>query len=168
MSAVVLHFPCLAHVLVFKSEDEWLMYIKVSSVCSEKSHTVMLPLCWKPSQLLLPGPWVSPVCALALNISGQKALIVGSLASHAPPPPPTGLDCGWRREECSYSSHSHRLLSSLCCVGSKRAVFPFCCILPWVEWHLFCCFKTGDVFMSLIWVPPDQGYQQPCWYCMLT
>ena len=34
------------------------------------------------------------------------------------------------------------------------AVFlPICCILLWVEWHLLCRFKTGDVFMSLIWVP---------------
>lgn len=40
-----------------------------------------------------------------------------------------------------------------CCVAPRSRVSPICCILLWVEWHLFCCFKTGDVFMSLIWVP---------------
>lgn len=150
---------CISHVLLtclFENEDEWLMYIKVSSVCSE-NPTHPCSRCAGNLHSCCSWSWVSPVCSLALNISGQKASIVGSLASHAPPPSPlAGLDCGRRRrrEECSYSSHSHLvcLLSSLCCVAhdepcSHLLYFAVSWVAP------FCCFKTGDVFMSLIWVP---------------
>lgn len=69
------------------------------------------------------------------------------------------LDCERRRrrrrEECSYSSHSHLvcLLSSLCCVAHKEPLFPFAVFCRELSGTFFAVFKTGDVFMSLIWVP---------------
>lgn len=132
-------------------------------------HTLMLPLCWKknPSQLLL------------LLVLSESCVRFSLKTFQAKKPPSSALrphvlllllDCERRRrEECSYSSHSHLvcLLSSLCCVAHDE-LFPICCILPWVEWHLFCCFKNWWRVHVINTSAPDQGYQQPCWYCMLT
>lgn len=134
------------------------IYIKVSSVCSENPTHSCSCCAWNPHSCCS-WSWVSPVCALALNISGQKASVVSSLASRASlSPPPTGLD--WtveerRRKERSYSSHSHlvrRLLSSPCCVAlgepcshllyfAVSRVAPFCCFLKLVtcSCHLHEC-----------------------------
>lgn len=116
------------------------------------------------------------------------ALLASRAPLRSPPPlPPTVLDCARRKQgECSWSSHSQLvcLLSSPCCVAHHEPMFAFAVFLLWVEWQLFAvyfflfvfvlflffCFvflKTSDVFMSLM-SAPDQGYRQPCWYCMLT
>lgn len=102
-----------------------------------KSHSSNLHSCCSWS-------WVSPVCALALNMSSSFSSSCW-----------TGL---WKKKRgVSYSSHSH----TVCLLSTPRAavwlhgvVFPpfavFCCELSGT---FFAVFKTGDVFMSLIWVP---------------
>lgn len=154
MSAVVLHFPRLCSRACLKRG--WMINVYKSQLSLQwKSHTLTLPLCWKPPQLLLLLPSESCV-RFSLKHFRPKSLVPSALwPSRAPPlPPPAGLDCGRRREECSDSSHSHLvcLLSSPCCVahdepGSHLLYFAVSWVAP------FCCFKTGDVFMSLIWVP---------------
>lgn len=106
-----------------------------------KSHTLVL-LCLKPSQLLLLVLSESCVCFSLTHfrpksLSSQLFGLTSSSSSSW-----TGLDCGgWRREESSYSSHSHLVhcLLSSCCVALGEPCFPIYCILLWVEWHLFGC-----------------------------
>lgn len=145
------------------------MYIKVSSVCSENPTRSCSPTVLdkkkkkiKPPQpllLLVPSESCVRFSLKTFQAQKKKPRSSGSLALCAPPPPlpPAGLDCGRRRKECSYSSHSHLwsvcLLSSPCCVAHDE---------PCSHFAVFCCelsgtfllfLKTGDVFMSLIWVP---------------
>lgn len=141
MSAVVLHFPRLCPRAYFETRMNDKCVYKSQFSLQWKSHSSNLHSCCSWS-------WVSPVCALALNMSFSSSSSCW-----------TGL---WKKKRgVSYSSHSHLvcLLSPPCAaVWLHGALFPpICCILLWVEWHLFCCFKTGDVFMSLIWVPLTKG-----------
>lgn len=124
------------------------MYIKVSSVCSEKPHTLMLPLCWKTSTAAAPSPeWV--LCALWPYTFQAKEPRWWALWPH--------MLLLWTvedEEECSYSSHSPGLSAVIPVLwGSQQAVFPFAVFCRELSGTFFAVFKTGDVVMSLIWVP---------------
>lgn len=139
-----------------------------------KSHTLVL-LCLKPSQLLLLVLSESCVCFSLTHfrpksLSSQLFGLTSSSSSSW-----TGLDCGgWRREESSYSSHSHLVhcLLSSCCVALGEPCFPIYCILLWVEWHLLAVVFV--LFFKLLTCschshdsPSPEGYQQPLWCCTL-
>lgn len=111
----------------------WMIYVYKSQFSVQwKSHTLMLLLCLKPSQLLLLGPeWVLCV-RFSLKHFRPKSLICrlfGLTCSSSS----AGLNCARRRrraEECSYSSHLVCLLSSPCCVALDEScshLLYFCC-----------------------------------------
>lgn len=141
-----------------------------------KSHTLML-LCLKPSQLLLLVLSESCVCfsLTHFRLKSLSSQLFGLTSSSSFSW--TGLDCGgWRREESSYSSHSHlvRCLLSLCCVALGEPCFPIYCILLWVEWHLLAVVFGFLFFFKLLTCschshdsPWPEGYQQPLWCCTL-
>lgn len=124
------------------SKRGWMINVYKSQFSLQwKSH----PVCAGNLHSCCSWSRVSPVCALALNISGQKkkppsSALWPSHASPPPPLPPAGLDCGWRGGEGSYSSHSHLvcLLSSPCCVAHNEPCFPFA---------VFCCELSGTFLL---------------------
>lgn len=151
------------------------IFIKVSSVCSE-NPTRSCSCAWNPHSCCS-WSWASPVCALALHISGQKASVVSSLASHHLPPPPE-LDWTVEDEEERRVATVHTLTwSTVCCHRavwlSASRVFPF---------TVFCCESSGTFWLLFVFVlffklltcschshdsPSPEGYQQPLWCCTL-
>lgn len=149
------------------------IFIKVSSVCSE-NPTRSCSCAWNPHSCCS-WSWVSPVCALALHISGQKASVVSSLASHPLPPPSPELDWTVEDEEERRAATVHTLTwSTVCCHCavwlSVSRVFPFtvfCCELSGTFWLLFGGVgfffkktkknKTVNVFLSFTRLPLTWG-----------
>lgn len=135
-------FPHVLLTCLFKVRMNDLMYIKVQSAV--KTPHALCSRCAGNLHSCCSWSWVIPVCALALNISGQKAshhrlfgLLLLLLLLLV-------LDWTVEKEEERSAATVHTLTWPVCC--HPRAVWlttsrvPICCILPWVEWHLFCCF----------------------------
>lgn len=132
------------------------MYIKVSSVCSvNPTRSCSCSCCAGNLGSCYSWCGASPLRALALNISGQKALIVCSLVSQCS----TSSACWTRVQKKKKKKKGGVKLEfklspglSLCCAalnepGSHLLYFAVSWVAP------FTVFKTGDVFVSLIWVP---------------
>ena len=127
------------------------MYIKVSSVCSEHVPHSRSRCAEKPSH--------GHCSFVRFHLKHFRPSSVGWLAlwpHGAPPPPlppPAGLDCG-RRRRVQFTLSPGLSAVILCAMWLPASRVTICCILLWVEWHLFAVFKTGDVFMSLIYECP--------------
>lgn len=145
------------------------MYINANSVCSENPTHSCSRCAGKPPRLLFPVLSESSV-RFGLKHFRPKKPRSSVLWPHMLLLLFLLLDLTVEEERSAATVHT--LTQSVCCqilvlCGSAVSHVPICCILLWVEQHLFAVFKIGDIFMSLM-SAPDQGCQHLCWFCMLT